>query len=231
MATLNLTDTPTLLLFSAIILVSYLTLRVFTPPNPTPTNSTAKDRIFFYSTNFIGARQLFVILLGAYHGYIALTYPSPPNFCPRPENLNPNLFTWSPTSIICTTLILIAAPIRLLAFKQLGPNFTFKLAQPKNLVTTGLYKYVQHPSYITNITVMMANSYLIWRRDGVLACWLSESVLNSGWWKVVAVFFWGVAILAMRMRIVDEEKMMKETFGKEWEVWHARTKRFIPGVF
>jgi protein-S-isoprenylcysteine O-methyltransferase Ste14 len=231
MATFNLPDTPTLLLFPAIILVSYLTLRVFTPPNPTPTNSTAKDRIFFCAPQYILARQLFVFLLGAYHGYIALTYPSPPKFCPRAENLNPDLFTWSSTSIICITLILIAAPIRLLAFKQLGPNFTFKLAQPKNLVTTGLYKYVQHPSYTTNITVMLANSYLIWRRDGVLACWLSERVLNSVWWKVVGVFFAGVAVLAMRTRIVDEEKMMKETFGKEWEVWHARTKRFIPGVF
>ena len=226
-----LSDIPTLFLFPAIILVSYLTLRVFTPPNPTPTNSTAKDRIFLYSPNFIVARQLFVLLLGAYHGYIVLTYPSPPKFCPRSKDLNPNLFTWSTTSSICITLILIAAPIRLLAFKQLGPNFTFKLAQPKNLVTTGLYKYVQHPSYITNITVMMANTYLIWRRDGVLACWLSESALRSGWWGAINVFFAGVAILGMRTRIVDEEKMMKETFGKEWEVWHAKTKRFIPGLF
>jgi protein-S-isoprenylcysteine O-methyltransferase Ste14 len=77
----------------------------------------------------------------------------------------------------------------------------------------------------------MANTYLIWRRDGVLACWLSESVLRSGWWGVINVFFAGVAILAVRTRIVDEEKMMKETFGKRWEVWHAKTKRFIPGVF
>jgi hypothetical protein len=95
-----LSDIPTLFLFPAIILVSYLTLRVFTPPNPTPTNSTAKDRIFLYSPNFIVARQLFVLLLGAYHGYIVLTYPSPPKFCPRSKDLNPNLFTWSTTSII-----------------------------------------------------------------------------------------------------------------------------------
>jgi protein-S-isoprenylcysteine O-methyltransferase Ste14 len=143
MATLNLSDIPTLLLFPAIALVSYLTLRSFTPPNPTPKNSTTKDRIFHYSPNYIRARQLFVLLMGAYHGYIAVTYPSPPKFCPRPENLNPNLFTWSTNSIICITLILVAAPIRLLAFKQLGPNFTFKLARPNKLVTTGLYKYVQ----------------------------------------------------------------------------------------
>jgi len=65
----------------------------------------------------------------------------------------------------------------------------------------------------------------------VLACWLSESALRSGWWGAINVFFAGVAILGMRTRIMDEEKMMKETFGKEWEVWHAKTKRFIPGVF
>jgi protein-S-isoprenylcysteine O-methyltransferase Ste14 len=32
-------------------------------------------------------------------------------------------------------------------------------------------------------------------------------------------------------RVHEEEAMMKETFGKEWEEWHKRTKRFIPGFF
>ena len=29
----------------------------------------------------------------------------------------------------------------------------------------------------------------------------------------------------------SEEMMLRDTFGKEWEVWHAKTKRFIPGIF
>jgi protein-S-isoprenylcysteine O-methyltransferase Ste14 len=32
-------------------------------------------------------------------------------------------------------------------------------------------------------------------------------------------------------RVKEEEMMLKSTFGKEWEVWHAKTKRFVPGLF
>ena len=28
----------------------------------------------------------------------------------------------------------------------------------------------------------------------------------------------------------EEEAMMKDTFGEEWEVWHGKTWRFIPGL-
>jgi protein-S-isoprenylcysteine O-methyltransferase Ste14 len=35
----------------------------------------------------------------------------------------------------------------------------------------------------------------------------------------------------LRKRVREEETMLKKTFGNEWEPWHARTKRFVPGVF
>jgi hypothetical protein len=60
--------------------------------------------------------------------------------------LNPSLFTWSWRTSICLGGILIAAPVRLLAFKQLGPNFTFQLAVPGKLVTTGLYVFLLYLS-------------------------------------------------------------------------------------
>jgi hypothetical protein len=60
--------------------------------------------------------------------------------------LNPSLFTWSWRTSLCLGGILIAAPVRLLAFKQLGPNFTFQLAVPGKLVTTGLYVFLLYLS-------------------------------------------------------------------------------------
>jgi protein-S-isoprenylcysteine O-methyltransferase Ste14 len=39
----------------------------------------------------------------------------------------------------------------------------------------------------------------------------------------------GVGLLVVRVR--DEERMLRGSFGKEWEVWHTKTGRFIPGVF
>jgi protein-S-isoprenylcysteine O-methyltransferase Ste14 len=36
--------------------------------------------------------------------------------------------------------------------------------------------------------------------------------------------------LGLAVRVRDEERMLRARFGKEWEDWHARTKRFVPGV-
>jgi len=115
----------------------------FAPPlqPKTPTETTTKDSIaVFTSPLFLNSCRLAVIGLGIHHAALAFFYPSPPQLiCPRQEHLNPSLFTWSWRTSICLGGILIAAPVRLLAFKQLGPNFTFQLAVPGKLVTTGLY--------------------------------------------------------------------------------------------
>jgi protein-S-isoprenylcysteine O-methyltransferase Ste14 len=43
---------------------------------------------------------------------------------------------------------------------------------------------------------------------------------------VVAAMAFGLG-----MRIHDEEEMMRGEFGDEWEKWHKKTARLIPGVF
>ncbi len=43
--------------------------------------------------------------------------------------------------------------------------------------------------------------------------------------------FIGAGVMAGRTRVRDEEKMLKDTFGKEWVEWSGRTKRFVPGIF
>jgi protein-S-isoprenylcysteine O-methyltransferase Ste14 len=65
-----------------------------------------------------------------------------------------------------------------------------------------------------------------------MGCWLPAWIVDAGlFWAIVALLgTFGVARITRR-RIKDEEKMLRETFGKEWENWHARTKRFIPGVY
>jgi len=132
---------------------------------------------------------------------------------------------------MCLGSILVAAPIRLLAFKQLGPNFTFRLAPPKKLVTTGMYAYVQHPSYTMNVIVVAGNGFLFERIDGVVACRLSKGTVESGWWRVAGAGCVVIAVVLMAARVRDEEAMLRGEFGGEWEEWHRRTKRFIPFVF
>ncbi|KAK0105276.1 hypothetical protein ONS95_004339 [Cadophora gregata] len=225
-------DLPTILYALTTLLASYLSLQCFTPPNKNP-SSAVPDRITpFTSPTFILVRRLSVVLVGVHHAMLVLNPVSPSYIlCPNPASMNLSLFTWTRHSAICLALIIVFAPMRLLAFAQLGKNFTFKLAKPQKLVTTGLYAYVQHPSYTANVIVAVANVLLFERPDGLAGCWLSEGVAKSAWWSVVGCGLAAAAVYAASVRVADEEKMLKETFGKEWEVWHQKTKRFVPGVY
>jgi protein-S-isoprenylcysteine O-methyltransferase Ste14 len=137
--------------------------------------------------------------------------------------------------MICLSLIFIAAPIRLLSFAQLGKDFTFRLAKPKKLVTSGLYTFVQHPRYAAGVVVFLANTLLLLRVDGIVGCWLPDWVVHWGGVKLVEavgiVGLLGFSSWGMGIRVMEEEKMFKEEFRKEWETYHQKTKRFVPGLF
>ena len=126
------------------------------------------------------------------------------------------------------TFIIVAAVIRMKCFAELGKSFTFQLAVPKQLVTTGIYGYIQHPSYTTLFTIIFSYTYLVGSRGGLLGCWIT--IPSRVYWGL-AVAYLAFVIRNFRSRVGDEERMLKGAFGKEWEVWHRETKRFIPGLF
>lgn len=81
------------------------------------------------------------------------------------------------------------------------------------------------------IGVVVSNGCLLYRPDGIAACWLGNILAERHiciWMLIGSGLVVGVGLL---FRIQDEEKMLRESFGEEWEVWHARTARFIPSVF
>ncbi len=223
-----------LTLFSLII--TDITSLCFTPPipnfdtlNEVDRNSFANRLLVYYSCSAI------VLLTSTYHALLCFAYPAPPSIlCPNPARLSPKLFSWNFHTIICIALILFSGQILLLSFNQLGTISNFRLTQPKKLVTTGVYNWLQHPSYTANFVIFLANGALFQRRDGVAACWLQKSIVDgekfeivfqSGYFLMVVVGCWALA-----KRIRNEESMLKRTFGTEWEEYHRRTKRFLPGV-
>lgn len=224
-------NNPTLC--GTILLSTYTTFLCALPPNPTPYNSKHRDSI----SHAVTPRAIFIrsslnLFLGILHATQCLLYPEPQLLCPNTSNLSPYLFTWTSYTNLSILTILLGSYIRLSAFSALGTDFTFRLDEPKKLVTTGLYSYVQHPSYTGKILIFIGNVMLLYRPDGVLGCWLPG-------WVVHATVFWRVATCVLllgvahgtRRRVRDEEMMLKNAFGKDWETWHARTKRFIPWVF
>ncbi|KAF2665603.1 hypothetical protein BT63DRAFT_69749 [Microthyrium microscopicum] len=220
-------------LFIFTMLVScWITRRCFRRPNPPPTSQHSKD--YLLAINIApNAREFIFLVLQMAH--IALTIQdriSPSLLCPKPANLNAQYFAWTPYTCIALLVILTAGPFRISAFRHLGTDFTFELAKPKRLVTSGIYRYVQHPSYVGDYLVTMANFALFANPDGWIGCFLPDWIvemcgtLKSPAWIALNMIY----VVAMGTRVLQEEKMLHDTFGRAWESWHKKTARFIPGI-
>jgi protein-S-isoprenylcysteine O-methyltransferase Ste14 len=78
---------------------------------------------------------------------------------------------------------------------------------------------------------------LLLRLDGIFGCVLpSRAVrweMGSGFgvWPALLVVLGVLGLCGIWVRVKDEEAVLKKEFGREWEEYHRRTMRFIPGVF
>lgn len=229
----------------SILLAGYLSAICATPPNPPTTTQQARapyetDRIRIITGSVAIAASRAVLIISIYHALVTLVYSPNTNnailstICPHPENLtlNPQLLTWSPTVILSLLAIASGSAIRLAAYGGLGRNFTFYLSAPDRLVTGGVYAYVQHPSYTGLVLVGLGCVGLWCRWDGAIACLLSEDVIErvDGLGMAVIGVLGTVAVMVLGVRVRDEERMLRERFGREWEGWHVRTARFVPGI-
>jgi protein-S-isoprenylcysteine O-methyltransferase Ste14 len=176
-------------------------------------------------------------IVAAQHIVMALTYPNFPSWIARhvhKTSLDPRFFTWSRETAVPIALILgIGTPLRLISYGALGKNFTFTLAEPDQLRTSGLYRYIQHPSY-TGVMALMLGTLGLWGRLGsapscFFPSWLVSSLRRHE--KGVITLILAFAISVAWRRVAEEETMLGNKFGAEWEGWHARTARFIPFIF
>lgn len=226
-------------LAATIIASTVGTFIALSPPNPaTQSTPSTGDSIRLFThkhTTKIAVAPLG--LLALHTCSLAYLYPAVPVALLRygAENgLNPNLITWSAATAVPLALIICAGiPLRLVSYASLGKNFTFTLAEPDQLTTTGLYRYVQHPSYTGLLVLVVCNVALLCRTDGALSCWAPPA-----WYRVLRVAEFVLApvglagfLFAAWTRVREEERMLRGEFGLEWESWHARTARFIPWLF
>ena len=79
------------------------------------------------------------------------------------------------------------------------------------------------------MAVILVNMVMMIGPGGSAGCWLPSAAVE--WMGVVLAVLGGIAVWGLSVRVRDEEEMLKREFGREWEVWHGRTKRFVPGVF
>ncbi|KAF2625370.1 hypothetical protein BU25DRAFT_412803, partial [Macroventuria anomochaeta] len=148
--------------------------------------------------------------------------------CPTPQYLDPRLFTWSRATIASLALLYFGSYIRFQAYAQLGTNFTYRIAKPDQLVTSGLYAYVRHPSYTGLLMVLLAMYSLLLRQRGLVSCWaplVDEKIVTDekhAYLMPIVAFSCAIFLFMVR-RVRDEEEMMEKEFGEKWRDHKART--------
>ena len=95
----------------------------------------------------------------------------------------------------------------------LGKMYSAEVTIQKNhqLVTTGLYRYIRHPRYL-----------------GVIFVAIGLSLLFRSWIGLVVSIPLLVVLLS---RIKDEEAVLYEEFGLEWEAYCKQSWRLIPYLY
>ena len=134
---------------------------------------------------------------------------------------------------ICT---MSGAYIRRSCYQTLGRMFTFELSLRKNhqLVTSGPYSVVRHPSYIGGTLALLgaltcyttSGSWFI-ECSGLFQASRTQSVVFSFWFIACSI-----AWLVISPRLKKEDALLKERFGSQWDAWAADVPyRLIPGVY
>ena len=117
-------------------------------------------------------------------------------------------------SIVAMTLAFGSVLFTTLALNTLGKEWslTARVVEGHKLATRGPYSLVRHPIY-----------------TGMLGMLLATGLVTSYWPALVialVVFFIGTII---RVRI--EERLLRETFGSEFDDYARRVSAIVPGIY
>ncbi len=96
---------------------------------------------------------------------------------------------------------------------KLGKLFSTEVTIQKGhkLVTEGLYRYLRHPRYL-----------------GIILFSIGISLVFRSWLALILV---AATALVLLWRIHDEEALMHQEFGADWETYSQKTWRLIPFVY
>ncbi len=130
--------------------------------------------------------------------------------------INPRWMAWSSVALpawlrwVGAGLGVLATLLLAWTFRNLGKNLTDTVVTRREhtLVTTGPYRWVRHPFYVTFFLAVLANS------------------LTAANWFIFATC--GLAFLLIVVRTKTEEAKLIERFGDEYRRYMDRTGRFIP---
>lgn len=116
-------------------------------------------------------------------------------------------------SILSALLAVFSVWFVLSAAVTLGKQWslTARVLEGHRLVTEGPYRVVRHPIY-----------------TGMLGMLLATCLAASLWWAIpfaVLIYFVGTLV-----RVRSEEKLLRETFGAQFDDYSRRVPAFVPGL-
>lgn len=219
---------------SIVGIANFLAYKCFLPPNRHI--RTAPRR---WTSRVMPASRLLVALFAAYYVLIAWgLYNNDENhqfsqFCPYIKGLNPTWFTWSVKTVFLLSVLIFASAMRLICYRQLGNDFTFTLNAPKRLVTSGVYRFIRHPSYTCLILIVFAFDSLMLSANTTIGCWTSPrfSGLNTILSHCFTLGHAAAWAIHFDMRIRNEEVVLAREFDKDWERYKAETCKLIPFLY
>jgi ATP-binding cassette subfamily G (WHITE) protein 2 (SNQ2) len=147
---------------------------------------------------------------------------------------NVDSLRFSTLSIVGLLSISSGALLRLWCFRVMKDLFTFEMTIRENhqLVKTGPYSVVRHPSYAA-VLALEIGIFCWYPAHG--SCLRESGVLGT---VIGRVFFGIFAIVTVVIRVAlfkraaVEDAALKRTFGKEWEEWaHRVPYAIVPGVY
>lgn len=133
--------------------------------------------------------------------------------------IEPNWMAWSSLPLpawlrwVGVAIGVLAAMLLTWTFRSIGKNITDTVVTRKehSLVTTGPYRWVRHPFYVSFALAMLANS------------------LVTANWFVIATG--AVVLLLLVIRTSKEEEKLVERFGDAYRQYMVTTGRFWPRLF
>ncbi|KAG0329527.1 hypothetical protein BGZ99_001529 [Dissophora globulifera] len=133
---------------------------------------------------------------------------------------------------VATVVHLFVYRLRMDAYRELNRMFTYKIMirSDHQLITTGPYKHLRHPSYTGYALGSICFNMLViygglW--DAVIYPWTGMYLSVS-----VALIVFGTYFgLFVVRRIHFEEAMLSEHFGSEWSEYASKTWRIIRFVY
>lgn len=154
-----------------------------------------------------GPSGILILLLSYVEIAVVLLYLWAPPWMTWADLEYPVWFFW-----IGAVLMLCSIPFMMWVHRTLGLHYSFAL-ETKNeqkIVTSGPYKRIRHPLYsahnLFNLGMVFLTAYI----------------------PLIVFALLGVPLTYLRMR--DEERMMVEKFGNEYDKYMKRTGRIFPKI-